>query len=120
MTGTTGIHRAALVVHAGLALALAATLIAVALPPGLRLAGIAVAWLPLAATLPGLIGRRIEALRWLALALVLYAGFGTVEVMATGTLAAAAVLLAALLELGLVLMLCLRTPPRGPGATTGS
>lgn len=94
---------ALLVTHAGLAVAVTATLAAVDAALPVRLVLIVAALLPLVATLPGLVRMRIQALRWLAFALVIYAGLGSVEVMATGTLAAGALLLFALLELGLVM-----------------
>lgn len=114
MSGSARLQRVALGLHAVLVVALAASLLSVNLPLAWRLGLALLVVLPLLATLPGLIGRRLTALRWLALVLVLYVGFGSVEVVATRTPAAAAVLLAALLELGLVLMLCQRTPPQVP------
>ena len=71
-----------------------------------------VALLPLALTLRGLAARRPATLRWLAVALVLYAGFGSVEVIATGSLPAIALLLASLLELAATLILLRHPPPR--------
>ena len=70
----------------------------------------AVALLPLAATLPGLIAgrRRIES--WAALCTVVYAAAATGEIVASGGTApfAAFALLAALCELGLLFVLSRR------------
>jgi uncharacterized membrane protein len=94
------LHRAALLVHTAL---LAAVAGAVGLSPGPRLA------------VPGLLRRRRAAYQWLAVGLVLYVGAASVEVVAASgqARAAALVLLAALVELGLLLALIRGVrPPR--------
>jgi uncharacterized membrane protein len=105
----TRLRRLTLGVHAGLLLALGSVLWQV----GWRLPVFAIvtvlAALPLLATLPGLLADRSSTPRWLAVALVAYVGLATVEVIANGSLGAAAMLLLALLELGLLLLL-IRTP----------
>jgi uncharacterized membrane protein len=110
-------HRLALATHLGLAIATALTLRGLNLDPMLRFATMVVALLPLAVTLPGLLARRRNHLQWLALALVLYAGLGAVEVIATRHWANVAVLLFALLELALVLRLTRAPRPPAPRAT---
>jgi hypothetical protein len=109
------LYRLTLTAHVGLALAVGLTLGRLALGPGFRSILILIALLPLVLTLRGLMAGRGESLRWLALALVLYAGLGAVEVIATGTWAAIFLLLCALIELALVLILVrapsLQSPP---------
>jgi uncharacterized membrane protein len=95
--------------HLGLMLALAAVLLRSGAPPPVAALVTAAAVLPLLAALPGLIADRAATLPWLALALVAYVGLATVEAIASVTPSAAAMLLLALLELGLVLLLS-RTP----------
>jgi uncharacterized membrane protein len=111
-------HRLALAAHIGLALAVFLTLdtFPLALPWKLALSALGV--LPLVMGLPGLVGCRRQSLQWLALALVIYVGLGTVEVIADSHPAAVAVLLLALLELALILSLTRARPrqsPRGSG-----
>jgi uncharacterized membrane protein len=90
--------------HLCLAIAVGWTLAALEVSAGARLLLLGCAVLPLLLFIPGLVAGRRNTLRWLAVALVLYAGLATVEVIATATLAAAAWLLFALLELALTLM----------------
>jgi uncharacterized membrane protein len=106
------LHRAALLVHTAL---LAAVAGAVGLSPGPRLAVAAAAAAPLLLAVPGLLRRRRAAYQWLAVGLVLYVGAASVEVVAASgqARAAALVLLAALVELGLLLALIRGVrPPR--------
>jgi uncharacterized membrane protein len=111
-------HRLALATHLGLAIATALTLRGLDLDPILRITIVVAALLPLALTLPGLVARRRRQLQWLALALVLYAGLGAVEVIAGRHPANVAWLLSALLELALVLRLT-RAPPLPTPRATG-
>src|SRR5690606_18396342 len=69
---------------------------------------------PLVLAIPGLYRGRRYTFRWLALALVAYAGLAATEVVASlGTSVAASIaLLAALIELGLLLSRSGATPPR--------
>lgn len=69
---------------------------------------------PLVLAIPGLYRGRRYTFRWLALALVAYAGLAATEVVASlGTSVAASIaLLAALIELGLLLSRSGTTPPR--------
>lgn len=109
-----------LAVHLGLLASVVATL-ATTGPAGLaRLASIGLGITPLAVSLPCLLPARRAGLPWLAVALVLYSGFGSVEVIAKGTLVSAALFFCALLELGLVLALIRLRRPRSPDATAGS
>jgi uncharacterized membrane protein len=109
----------ALVAHVGLALSVGATIAVAALPVPLRvlLAGLAV--LPLIVTFPGLKRSSTGVLAWLAVALVIYTGLGTVEVIAAGTRLSIALLLFATTELCLVLVLSRRLRFRASDATTG-
>jgi uncharacterized membrane protein len=111
-------RRAAIAAHVGLLIAVPVTIAGFALSLPLRALVAGILMLPLALTLPGLVTGRSASLRWLALALVLYCGFGCVEVIATGTPAAALTLLFALAELALVLMLIRRSGARSPDAAT--
>ena len=95
-----------------------------ALPVPGRIALAAAAALPLAAAIPGLLHRRRYTYQWLAFALVVYAGAGAVEVVATSGRSpfATIALLAALIELG-VLFTLNRTggpPPQGNRGSAGS
>ena len=108
------LHRLALAAHVGLAVALGLTLGTLDLAPVYRSTIIVLALLPLVLGLPGLLGRRRASLQWLAVALVIYAGLGTVEVIARSDPAAMAVLLLALLELALALSLTRAQPPQSP------
>jgi uncharacterized membrane protein len=110
----------ALATHLGLVAAVIATFAIADLGMTVRLGSTALGVLPLAAALPGLLRGRRAGLPWLALALVAYAGLGTVEVMASGTSVSVALLGLALLELGLVLALIRAPKPRSPDATRGS
>jgi uncharacterized membrane protein len=98
------LHRAALAVHGALVAAVAG---AVGLAPGLRLAAAVAAAAPLLLAVPGLVRGRRATQQWLAVVLVLYAGAASVEVVAASgqARAAALALLAALIELGLLLAL---------------
>lgn len=91
--------------HCGLIAALGLTLGMSELDPLPRLLITALALLPLLLLLPGLIKVKRSVLPWLALALVVYVGLGTVEVIATRTVPASALLLLALVELGLAISL---------------
>jgi hypothetical protein len=113
---TDKIRAAALLVHAALALAVGATMLDIDAAAWVRAVLLGVTLVPVAATAPALIGLRHNRLRWLALVLVLFAGLGSMEVIATGTVAAAVLLLSALLELGLVLILVRRPLPRAHDA----
>lgn len=104
--------RLLLPLHFALAAALALTVLDFGLAPLPRAALAVVALLPLALCLPGLLAGRKETLRWLALILVLYAGFGCVEVVAAGTMTAVVLLLTALLELALTLITLRPAPTR--------
>lgn len=101
MPRDTQLHRVALAAHLGLALAVALTLGSIDLGPVYRPAIVLLALLPLAATFPGLLRRRRASMQWLAVALVLYAGIGAVEVIARSHPGAIVLLLLALLELAL-------------------
>jgi hypothetical protein len=94
-----------LLTHLGLAAAVCATLFMTETSMAMRAMLTGIALLPLVATLPGLLAGRHSVLPWLALTLVAYTGLGTVEVIATGSLAASLLLLLALLELALALSL---------------
>jgi uncharacterized membrane protein len=111
---TTFLHRLALATHLGLALAVVGTFATLDLAPAYRLTIVLLALLPLVTGLPGLVARRRASLQWLAVALVIYVGLGTVEVIARGHVAAIALLLLALLELALALSLTRATPPQSP------
>ena len=109
-----------LATHFAHALSLAWTLALLELAFGYRLTLIGLALLPLALLLPGLIAGRNITLRWLSLALVLYSGLATVEVIATATVAASAWLLFALLEFALAFMLSRQPPRQSPDVTAES
>jgi len=109
----------AMLAHLGLMTGVATTIADFALPAAARAVLIALGLLPLALTFRGLAATDRGVLRWLALALVLYCGLGTVEVIAAGSLAAAAVLLCALVELALTLNL-IRSDARARAATAES
>jgi uncharacterized membrane protein len=72
---------------------------------GGRVIAVAIGELPLLLCLPGLLRLRAASLSWLAFVLVPYCGLGIVETMAAFSWASAGLLLAALLNLGLVLSL---------------
>ena len=104
---------AAVCCHVALAMAFAASILSVAVTPLRAFAAIAVT-LPLFLTLRGLVlGRRTGEQR-LAVLLVLYVGGAAVEVVAhSGTAPMLSIaLLAAVLELGLLLVLIRRSPRR--------
>jgi hypothetical protein len=105
------VHRIAIGAHFGLLVAVVATIAAFDLALWLRLGLATTASLPLLATMRGLLTARGPALPWLALALVGYAGLGTVEVIAGLSIAAGLLLFLALLELGLLLILRRATRP---------
>jgi hypothetical protein len=110
----------ALAAHAGLTLSAGATIAVTGLPVPLRAPLAVLVVLPLIASFPGL--KRAAAgasgvLPWLAVALVAYTGLGIVEVVATGTRLAIALLLFAMSELCLVLMLSRRLRFRASDAT---
>jgi uncharacterized membrane protein len=112
------VHRAAVGAHLTLILLVIAWSATATLPLAGRLGAALAGTLPLVLGLPGLLGARRYTCQWLAVALVLYAGGAVVEVVATAGRAylPALVLLAALLDLGLVVILsrALRpTTPRG-------
>jgi hypothetical protein len=110
----------AVALHGALSSSLGILIISVGLDP-LPLAAIGfIALSPAALALPGLMAGRPEAMRWIAVLLVLYAGLGAVEVVARGHPAAIALLLFALVELALVLSLTRSPPPRGPRAAAES
>jgi len=96
-----------LAVAAHLALCVTVSLAIVDAIPGAeaRVIVVAMAELPLLLCLPGLVRLRARVLSWLALVLVPYCGLGVVETMAAGSWVGAGVLLAALVDLGLVLSL---------------
>lgn len=73
----------------------------------------ALACAPLVASTPGLLAARRTSAVWLAVLLVAYCGAASVEVVASagGSLAAVVALFAALVELGLALMLIRRPAP---------
>jgi hypothetical protein len=103
---------------AGCHLLLIGALAAGVVPPVtiLRLAIAAVLAAPLLLTLRGLIEARRPTLQWLAVLLVPYIGGLSVEVVArSGDAPALSVaLIAAVLELGLLLSLSRRSPPSAP------
>jgi uncharacterized membrane protein len=104
---------AAVCCHVVLATALAASVLAAAVTPLRTVAAVALT-LPLLLTVRGLVlGRRTTEQR-LAVLLVLYVGGAAVEVVAhSGTAPLASIaLLAAVLELGLTLVLIRRSPRR--------
>jgi len=98
---------AAWLCHGTLLGAVALGILGSALPIEVRAAFAAVAALPLAAAIPGLARRRRYTYQWLAFALVAYAGGAAVEIVATSGRSpfATIVLLAALIELGLLFAL---------------
>ena len=98
--------------HFALAAAVALTVRDFALTPGARVVVALLALLPLILSLRGLIAGRTATLRWLAVALVLYAGLGSVEVIATSSRPAIGLLLFALLELAATLILLRHPRPR--------
>jgi uncharacterized membrane protein len=113
----SGLRLAALGCHALLAVALTATVLRHgATPIAMLLSGLLAA--PLLLTWLGLLRGRRNVERWLALLLVPYAGGAAVEVVATAGTAAAsgAALLAALLEIGLLLAIIRRAPQRRQAA----
>jgi len=87
-----------------------------ALPLPGRVALAVAAALPLVAAIPGLARRRRYTYQWLAFALVGFAGAASVEVVASlgRSPFAATVLLAALVELGLLFTLSRPARPRPP------
>lgn len=99
-------------IHLALALSVTAALATLQAGGWVRMLLIGVALLPLALSLPGLMRSDSATQRWLALALVLYAGLGSVEVIATMSLAAAGWFFCALIELALVVMLSRQAAPR--------
>jgi hypothetical protein len=107
-------HWLAIAAHFGLAAAVSLTVGTLDLGLRYHLLIAVLALLPLAMSLSGLVRRRRASLQWLAVALVLYVGFGTVEAIAGGHPAAIAMLLLALLELALVLGLTRAQPPQAP------
>jgi uncharacterized membrane protein len=104
------VRRATLVCHVLLVSALAASIVAP--PTALKLAAAVVLLLPLLLALHGLYAGRRTTLQWLAVLLVAYIGGASVEVVARSGAAPLlnAALLAAVLELGLVLALIRRRP----------
>lgn len=111
-----GLRRLAVAVHVALMAATAAVFADYALAAVWRGVLLTLALLPLALTLPGLAAGNRNALRWLAVALVLYCGLGSVEAIAARTLAAATTFLLALVELALVLSLSRRRGARSRAA----
>jgi len=109
------LRRALIALHLALALSISLALFQIQAAGAIRAGLIGLALLPLALILPRLIGGGTTALSWLALVLVLYAGLGSVEVIATQSLAAAVWFFSALGELGLVVMLNRRPGPGGRG-----
>jgi hypothetical protein len=103
--------------HIGLAVAVGFTLGSLVPHPLIRVLIIGLALLPLLASLRGLAAGRSVSLRWIAVALVAYAGLGAVEAIARGHPAAIAVLLLALLELAVVFILTRAARPQSPRAT---
>jgi uncharacterized membrane protein len=101
--------------HFGLAVMLTLALSRLDTALWIRAILITLALLPLALMLPGLRRAQPSTLRWLALALVLYAGLGSVEVIATNSPAASGWFLFALIELGLAVMLNQHLAPRARG-----
>jgi uncharacterized membrane protein len=116
----TLVHRAAISLQALLLLVIAAAV--ATLPAGATFKIVAAfgAGLPLMLLFPGLWSARRRACQWIAVWLVLYIGAAAVEVVAAagGNGLAATGLLAALLELALVLLLIRRpTAPATHGRT---
>jgi uncharacterized membrane protein len=106
--------RATLATHVVLVIGVIAVLSRSGLPSPWNLVVVAGAALPLIALLPGLIAQRRHTQQWLAIVLVIYVTAAVAEVAASGaTLLPSAVLLAALIELALLLTL-LRKHPRAP------
>lgn len=106
---------AAWICHGALLGAAALGIMTSTLPLPGRVALAALAALPLAAAVPGLLRRRRYTYQWLAFALVVYAGAGAVEVVATSGRSpfATIALLAALIELGALFTLNrASSPPR--------
>jgi hypothetical protein len=102
-----GAHALALGCHLALLTAVAGSILRTGLPrPWLEIL-LTLASLPLLLTFPAVARDRRPVYPWLSLALVCYAGAATVEVIATSGTAVLStlVLLAALLELGLLLLL---------------
>ena len=112
-SGISPAHAAAVACHAVLVVA-AGTLAyrAAGVTPWSELAA-ALPAAPLLASVPGLLARRPASAAWLAVLLVVYCGAACVEVVASfgSSRAASFALLAALAELGLVLMLVRRWRP---------
>jgi hypothetical protein len=104
------LERALLGVHVVLLLATAAAVLSSELATGWRIGLLVAGSGPLLAVLPGLYEGRLLTYQWTALAMVLFAGAAAVEVVATlGRSAfASVVLLAALVELGLLFILSRR------------
>jgi uncharacterized membrane protein len=102
----------------GCHLLLLAAVLASLLPPvtALRLGVAAALALPLLLTLPGLVRARRPSLQWLAVLLVAYIGGFSVEVVARSAAAPAynVALIAAVLELGLLLAFIRRLSRSGP------
>jgi hypothetical protein len=103
------LHRAVLLCHLLLVAALAASLLPPATAP--RIVAALVVTAPLLVALRGLAQSRRKALPWLAVLLVAYIGGVTVEVVARGGASGPlnVALLAAVLELGLLLALIRRS-----------
>jgi uncharacterized membrane protein len=105
---------ATLATHVVLVIGVTAVLSLSAIPLPWNLVLAAGAALPLIAVLPGLVAQRRYTQQWLAIVLVIYVSAAVMEVIASGaTLLPSVVLLAALIELALLLRL-LRTHPRAP------
>ena len=103
-------RRIALACHSLLVVTIAATGLGDH-PSAWRLLAAAVIVAPLLATLPGLARGQRQTERWLAVLLVLYAGATSVEVVArAGAPLVSTALLAAVAELGVLLVLIRRSP----------
>jgi uncharacterized membrane protein len=108
------LNNATLATHLMLVIGVIAVLGLSAIPLPWNLVLSAGAALPLIAMLPGLVAQRRYTQQWLAIVLVIYVTAAVMEVTASGaTLLPSVVLLAALIELALLLTL-LRTHPRAP------
>jgi uncharacterized membrane protein len=109
---------AILVAHAVLLCALSARILALPLSAAATALALLVTASPLLLALKGLLAASAHTAQWLSIALVFYVGGGLVETVASGGQARSAVLLflAALVELGLLLMSFKRAPTKSAGS----
>lgn len=102
---------ALLVTHGVLLIAAGATVLGLGVSRTTEAVLLTVTLVPLVVALPGIAARRRRTCQWLSVALVVYVGAACVEVIASRALAPSLMLLAALMELGLLISSIRRAPP---------